>query len=353
MKQRLLILLRAVTILKRLINKELKTHNGIGLRKKCFCYSKGFFSDAYVLYDFGKTSFKNYLNDIQENIFARHINRPYLTFIDNKLMFSLLVTPYGPALEETMLVMNGKLIHLGPGNRYNSWESLIKKMIDETKEYIVKEIDGASGTGVFKISTRGNDLLINEVVYDASEFISRLCSLDNYMISPFIKQARYSDIIYGQSVNTVRLLTMINPDTNMAFIAAAAHRFGTKESFPVDNCARGGLTARIDIETGKMGKATRTKVRSGRKEWFSHHPDSGSVIEGVEVPLWHEIVKHILVLSERLSFVPYIGWDIVVLENGFTIIEGNDGPDIKLHQVHEPLLVKEEVRRFYQHYNVI
>ena len=145
---------------------------------------------------------------------------------------------------------------------------------------------------------------------------------------------------------------MIHPDTGRAFMAAAAHRIGTEKSFPVDNCAAGGLTASINMETGIMGKAVTTK-NSDKLNWLTHHPDTNAPIEGVAIPGWGKMTSDILDMANNFSFIPYIGWDIVITNDGFVIIEGNDGPDIKLHQVHQPLLVNPDVKRFYQYHHVI
>jgi hypothetical protein len=146
---------------------------------------------------------------------------------------------------------------------------------------------------------------------------------------------------------------MVDPETGKPFVAAAAHRIGNEMSFPVDNCAMGGFTAAIDVETGIMGKAIRTKVKSRNLEWFSNHPDSGTQIEGFQIPNWANIRDKVLDIASNISFVPYIGWDIVLTPDGFTIIEGNDGPDLKLHQVHKPLLSDARIKRFYAYHGVI
>jgi D-alanine-D-alanine ligase-like ATP-grasp enzyme len=42
--------------------------------------------------------------------------------------------------------------------------------------------------------------------------------------------------------------------------------------------------------------------------------------------------------------LPYIGWDIVVTENNFVVIEGNTKPGIESMQILAPLLEKERNR---------
>jgi len=61
----------------------------------------------------------------------------------------------------------------------------------------------------------------------------------------------------------------------------------------------------------------------------------------------------VLHLASLLSFCPYIGWDLLVTDDDVVVLEGNDGPDLKLHQVHRPLLADPRIRRFYEHHGVV
>ena len=146
---------------------------------------------------------------------------------------------------------------------------------------------------------------------------------------------------------------MINPESGIPFIAAAAHRFGTDRSAPVDNCNAGGITSNIDLETGVLSKGILTYFDGNSLTWLDNHPDTGSRISGVQVPGWEDIKMKILDTSAEISHLKYIGWDIVVTENGFVVLEGNNGPDIKLHQVHVPLLRNPMTREFFKFYGVV
>jgi hypothetical protein len=54
-----------------------------------------------------------------------------------------------------------------------------------------------------------------------------------------------------------------------------------------------------------------------------------------------------------LPYIPYIGWDIIVQEEGFKIIEGNNHPGLDTLQAHRPLLKDPRVRKFYKAHGVI
>jgi hypothetical protein len=83
------------------------------------------------------------------------------------------------------------------------------------------------------------------------------------------------------------------------------------------------------------------------------HPDTGTPIEGAVVSGWPAVRDGIVALATRLPFLPYVGWDVVVTDEGYQVIEGNRRPDVNLLQVHRPLLADPRVRRFYERHGVL
>jgi hypothetical protein len=177
-------------------------------------------------------------------------------------------------------------------------------------------------------------------------------NLDGYLIVERIKQAGYSSNIYPKTTNTIRILTMWDYETNRPFIAAAMHRFGTDRSFPVDNVQQGGLFAGINLDTGEMRSATSSPY-TGEVVWHEKHPDSGEQIQGVCIPNWSMVKEVIIRMARVLPYIPYIGWDVVLQEKGFKIIEGNDHPGVDTLQAHCPFLKDPRIKRFYEAHGVI
>jgi hypothetical protein len=123
-------------------------------------------------------------------------------------------------------------------------------------------------------------------------------------------------------------------------------------SAPVDNWTAGGLSAKIDIETGTLGPGVRYPF-SKTLNWFAEHPDTGAQIEGRSIPRWESLRERLLDIAAAYSHLPYLGWDIVpTSDRGFTIIEANDCPGVNSLQVHQPLLADDRTRRFYEHHGI-
>mgnify|MGYP003319580637 CR=1 FL=1 len=67
-----------------------------------------------------------------------------------------------------------------------------------------------------------------------------------------MEQHHYSSDIYDKTVNTIRFITLRDPETHKFKVFFAVQRVGTKETIPVDNGSRGGLVSKIDLETGDI-----------------------------------------------------------------------------------------------------
>ncbi|MDQ3398324.1 MAG: hypothetical protein M3511_11260, partial [Deinococcota bacterium] len=166
-----------------------------------------------------------------------------------------------------------------------------------------------------------------------------------------VVQADYARKIFPHTTNSLRIITMQDPENDhRPFIAVASHRFGVLETIPVDNFTRGGLRAKIDLDTGKMTSAKKHPART--KQEFTRHPETDAQIEGVEVPHWQEVKEGLLQMVAALPFVKFVGWDVVVTEEGFCILEGNNPPSLGI-QGWYPFFQDPRIRRFFEYYKVI
>lgn len=318
--------------------------------KKVWCLTHGFFSKNYVLYNLHSNNYKDYITDFQENFRANRINK-FSALFNNKLAFTELVKSRLKMPKVKGLIQDGKFVRYGS----HSCENL-SQLLDyiKVKGVILKPIEGDGGEGIYLAKYENGKFYWNQTLSSIEEIKEKILRLNYYFISDLVHQHQYSNEIFSKSINTIRILTMIDPYSNDSIIAAAAHRIGNNNSLPVDNCAKGGFTAKIDVETGVLGKAVATYYKGDTPTWYGHHPDSGASIEGIQIPNWKEIIDQIKVLSNELSFMKYVGWDIVLQPDGtITLLEANDGADLKLHQVHEPLLVNSSVVNFYKYYKVV
>lgn len=337
----------------RLVEKELSSNSGVSLSRRVWAFSNGFLSDKVILYGLNKDNKNQYVSDFAENIRARCFNDADLIYVDNKLLFSRLIENDDAvtAPKELFLIKRGHIVSLENAGCLSATE-LWTKLKNESGRFILKPVGGYGGIGILDLDFRERPKR-NGNLFDYVDFEVLINQLDDYYISEFMTQHSYAEGLYPETVNTIRLLTLIDPHNQEAYIAAAAHRIGNNQSYPVDNCGKGGFTANINLNSGELGAATRT-ITNGKKEWHIHHPDTGKPIAGVKIPEWDKLMQQVLKLANKFSFIPMLGWDIAVgMEGKLYIIEANEGPDHKLHQVHEGLLQNKQNRKFYEFYNIV
>ncbi|MGF3215085.1 sugar-transfer associated ATP-grasp domain-containing protein [Facklamia sp. P12945] len=333
----------------RYVLKEEKSYNSdLAFLKKIKILFKGFSSEKYYLYNFSENNPSYYLSDFKRHL-TRTINGPYSIILDDKILFDKVLSD-----EKITPKTYGKIyygdIYLGE-NRSNL-ESLIS-LIKKEKTIIIKKQSGGGGKNIFRIQYINNCLIVNNKFYTKEDLNDLIKFFENYIISEYLKQADYSDKIYPGTINTIRVITMRDSKSGEVFIPIAVHKFGSKNTEPADNVWRGGLTAQVNIETGIIQQAALHHSKNKRIEWVHTHPDTNEIIESIQIPNWHKIRDDLIQLASKLNFLNYIGWDVVITNDGFQIIEGNNYSDVNILQIHQPLLIDERVKRFYKYYGII
>lgn len=125
---------------------------------------------------------------------------------------------------------------------------------------------------------------------------------------------------------TMRILTCREPGATPT-IVFAAYRMAVGD-VPADNFHFGGIIAPIDLRTGRIGPALRRRTRV--LEPVTHHPDTGALIAGHQIPYWTESLALALRAMEAAADRMAIGWDVATTPDGPVLIEGNtvSDPDI-------------------------
>lgn len=307
----------------------------------------GFLSESEAIYDLQNGAAGDYLSD-----YARFhrcaINRqPHL--LSDKVCFYWLMRAAGaPTPHIFATIENGIATTLDEHARSLS----IAASLCEAGRSVVKPRDGTNGRGMFFVTaTADGALAVNDQPNGALAMMQSLAE-GAFIICERIDQHAYAARIFPHTVNTLRIMTYIDPANGEAFIGRVVHRFGSARSGIVDNWSAGGLSAAVDLATGVMEEAAGHPAKHGQTRYRAH-PDTGEAIAGVRIPRWDEMIGGVLRLAQLMPGNPYIGWDVLATADGYSIIEGNTTPDVNLVQVHGPLLADERIRRFYKHHNVI
>lgn len=328
-----------------------ETSNGkkaIGL-KSPLLWTKGFLSTHPMPYNFNKYKYSDYISDI-ENIKLGYLNYPYGRIIRDKLVFSNFFNTYFNTPEVYCIINNGKIDPVNLKMNISSEADLLKLI--KNKKLVLKPIFGTHGKGVLVIENTGfEQFKLNKDFIKEDELKKIIKTLDQYFVSEFIEQGDFSKHFFENTTNTIRITTFCDPAKPTAFIPYAYMRFGTPKTIPVDNRASGGLISFVDLSTGKLTDAI--QVREGKTVYLDNHPDSGMRIKDVEVPEWNKIIDFFRNLGGAIKpFIKVAGWDVVLTNDSFYVIEGNNGPDLVFQGADKPIAKDPDVLRFLKYYKI-
>ncbi len=310
------------------IKKELRSNVPIGFKQRMRMWRHGFFGEAYILYGLERNDWRDYLPDIRRLMNARFVNGPLGPILRNKLLFPLIMAPFPEQRIPILATIERGVVRNSHGHLM-SFEKFMD-FLSEESEVVVRLGFGGSGTGMCIIRTDGSDFRINNEPADVAKIRFWLRRRPLSVVTPFVRQHEALASLYRGTTNTLRLLTMWDAKIAEPFLAAAAMRIGTSKSFPVDNWSKGGLSAEIEIDSGRVGRAVASPARGSALTWHATHPETGSPIEGAVVPHWKAVVRGIFDIYRYHPQLQCVGWDVVVTPDGYRIIEANDVSGVNL-----------------------
>lgn len=208
--------------------------------------------------------------------------------------------------------------------------------IKNHKVFFAKPNNGQCGKGIEKINLEKLDEVLNSNIENV-ENNKDIESLYNYLVENKLElleepihQHKKMNELNPSSVNTIRMVTIMN-ESNEVTILTAFSRIGNGNH--VDNFNSGGMTAKIDVETGKIIEEAVNK----KGVIFAKHPITGTKIKGFQIPNWNEAKKMVKEAAKLSPNVRYIGWDVAITEDGVTLVEGNQFPGHDIYQVAEKM----------------
>lgn len=320
---------------------------------KYFMLGNGFINESTLMYGLTIKNYNNYLSDYQI-IKTGAINQSSAYYLNNKVAFVDMLTGLIDLPKTLATISHGQLI--SRNEEFQDSEGLLTYLTTHPNvKLVIKPIDGAEGRGVSVVYWADGQIHRNSQNMTPPMFLDYLDNLDDYFISEFIQQGEFAQALFPETLNTIRMLTMIDPFTQKAFIAASVFRVGTSLSMPTDNFRRRGLSLSIAFDTGQLGKAA-VIPHQGVINWYEKHPDTGMQLTGQSVPHWPEIKTKMLSVANHvyeMKQIKYVGWDVVVTNSGICLLEGNSEPGVSLHQVHQPILANPKAKAFYHYHKVL
>ncbi len=193
----------------------------------------------------------------------------------------------------------------------------LKEFLAKHKEIMYKPVNGLAGKNVKKMLTKD--------IEDIDAFYKEINSND-ILLESYVVQHKDVSEFASPSVNTVRVMTFAC--NGKSEIVIAMMRFGNGIN-NVDNFHQGGVGCLVDPETGILvGNAV-----DKDDNVYECHPFSNKKFDGFQIPNWDIIKKTCLEAALVNENIHMVGWDVAVLEDGCTFIEGNRRAGWDLPQV--------------------
>lgn len=207
---------------------------------------------------------------------------------------------FGDYLKRKWMFINRK--------NYNEFECFIKNM-----DYIIaKPNDNTEGKRIEKIKVGDYNSI--------KELYNYLKDKDLLLVEEVIKQHNYLNKLYNKSINRVTVVTILYND--ITYIISINLNLGNNSI--VDSLKRGGMTNKIDIETGT---SLHPFCDRGLNNYY-FHPVTKEKINNIKLPYINEIKSLVKDLSKIIKTVRYVSWDIAITNDGPILIGASPLPNI-------------------------
>jgi len=330
---------------------ERRNPHPLAWRKRIRAWRMGFLSGSYLYLDLDHHDPSDYINDRMRFLRLSALNGPYAEILHNKLLFGEVFRRHPDVVPETYALVRQKRVWpMSDVERVSSVDGILD-LLSRKGKLVIKKTRGFGGSDCTILEDRGGDVAFSGRVVSRDEARERLGSRRELIVSEYVQQASYAREIYPASANSVRMLTMVDDETEEPFLARAVHRFGGGGKM-VDNVSQGGVAAIIGPDDDRLGVGVQID-EAGHPRNIECHPDTGARITGVQIPHWQQVVDRVLELAREHPYMPYIGWDVIVTEDGLRILEGNSNSGVLFTQFHGPLLADPRVRRFFERRGII
>lgn len=195
----------------------------------------------------------------------------------------------------------------------------LKDFINENPRLFFKPVDSFKGYHTFALEKINDKYYLNDVVCNFETIISKLNEPGiDLMVQPKLTQHSEMNRLYDKSINTLRIVTILKE--HKPYLIGMFLRLGGHGSV-VDNMSAGGLGVGIN-EDGTLKKYGFLHNKYGTKT--TKHPDTGIEFSSFKIPYFKEAIELVKETHKKFYYVPAVGWDVCITEDGPIIIEGND-----------------------------
>jgi len=192
-------------------------------------------------------------------------------------------------------------------------------LLDAQGELALKPVSGSLAEGFHHAVSDAGNYSIDSLPVTREEAEGFVEQLRGYLVMEYIRAHPTISAVFSVTPNTMRL-QVIRPRGGQPQISSAFIRFGSTTSGVRESPTVGGVVAKLDLETGEVTEAY--SLQEGLLVPTHSHPDSGHSF-ALTVPRWPDTRRKILEVSDYIPQVEYAGYDVVITQDAFKILEIN------------------------------
>ena len=338
-------------LVKKIIKEVRYYKNNRGKFKTFWNWKNGFFAETVEVCGINKSNYKDFLSNKQYKE-GHPYNGAYSSILDNKLYLPLLLKDY-PEVVPTYFFFKDKsgFLKLSGENRgHRYFLADFFELLHTEKRLCLKHTHSSIGVGFMLVQYENGEYRINNEVKSKETLSAIIENLDEYIVTAYVKQHEYASNICSTSCNSIRMLCAWDYSKKSFYLVRCFHRFGCNGNV-VDNVGSGnGILVFVDPETGILqSKGAINIKKSGDKPAENIiHPDKNIPLTGLEIPKFNEIKNKVLEIANTMSYLRYVGFDIVVTKDGFKVLETNSLSSLDVTQQKIGFLKDERMKKIFK-----
>ncbi len=314
--------------------------------EKKWAHEKGFYSYRVKQYGLTEQNWRQLLSDYDYKR-LRPINGKYQKWLWDKVSTYYVMAPFRDCFPAYYFRTEGGAIYpFGEKGGVAAADDVLA-CLRQRKKLVAKPAIGSHGDGFYALSwdDAADSPCVNGEAVSPEAFRELLLGLEKpYLISEFVEMHEDLKRIYDKVACSVRVMVIDRgqgPKVMHAYFRIASGGTGN-----TDNLATGGIVARVDAETGAFYGAEMLVGHEFKP--CSVHPDTGAPLHGV-LPNWELVRRRVCEVTAYLAPMEYLGFDIVITQDGFRILEINTHQDLHRYpeypqEVKDYLLGKRDIK---------
>lgn len=321
---------------------------------------RGFYPGRVELYGLDESNWRDFMPD-----YASYMMHPYngwqRIWVNDKLTLKYVLESeeFTGLLPRYFLYVgnDGRFTYLMdtpsdlPRDRY-----FLRRLLEREGILAMKPNNGTGGLGFMKVELSGGGLIVNNEPKNDDFLEEILPDLNNYIVTSYVRQHHELAAIWPGTECTLRIVLARMPSVDSFSLGDwrcmySYARFGLSSSGGASNLSSGGIGVGLDFETGRMKRIGYRYAQfcEGGNCAYDCHPDTGFVWEGVTLPNWSIVRSFIASICERLGSLDYMGFDLIITEDGTQLLEVNTKPSSAYANIiYGPILSSDDARCFYE-----